>query len=339
MEIITWGTRGSIAISDPNSVRYGGNTTCLEIKSHCLPNGIKLFLDAGSGLVPAAHSYLGEFSNGEKQGYYLLFTHYHWDHILGLTLAPPTFIEQIQMNIFGPIDKRTGPEEMITGLFQRPFFPVDDKRFKHKMKFKALKDFDVHLLAIHPEGGIVSFSLDRFNKLKEKDSYLPMSPKKAFPISECLIVKMQRTNHANANCISYRLEENPTGKVFVFCTDHEDVAGISVDFRNHLQNADLLIIDAQYSSPEYVTKAGFGHGTPKGCVEHAVACNVKRMGLIHHDPNSDDKTLENVILTEAHSALDEIKKQKDFLERYGVGKIRINKKDIFLCADYHQYRC
>ena len=291
-------------------------------------------IDAGTGLVPATKHYHSDFMNGEKPSYTIFFTHYHWDHILGLTLAPPTFINQIPMQMYGPVEEGVGPKEMVKSLFNRPFFPVDDKRFRHKITFHALTHYDVQVIAIHPVGGYATFSLDRYNEYTMKNGHLPIGKGQSFPISECLIVTMVQTNHGNANCISYRFEEKPTGKTFVFCTDHEDVAAIGLDFRRHLSEVDLLIIDAQYSAEQYINTAGFGHGTPYGCIKHSIISKVKRVGLTHHDPGSTDQHLEDVILHQARSAIEEISQNKSMLGQYGVEKVRLTKEDIFLCADY-----
>ncbi|CAN2047391.1 MBL fold metallo-hydrolase [Candidatus Magnetomoraceae bacterium gMMP-13] len=272
MNVKAWGTRGSIAISNADSIEAGGNTTCFEVMSKCLPEGMRLMIDAGTGFVPAGHYYLSEI--GSKQLRYLMFfTHYHYDHILGLTLAPPTFIEQLPMILYGPRDTGDGPKETINKLFDRPRFPIDDKKIIHKMTFKSLDDFDVHTIAIHPKGGIKTFKLDIFNTIINKGTQLPLIGGN-YSLNECLLIKMVKTNHGNATCISYRFEERPTGKVFVLCTDHEDMVGIPMELRRHFQDADLLIMDAQYSDEKYndpvFCTAGFGLVTPFGCVKQAV---------------------------------------------------------------------
>jgi len=127
MKVKTWGSRGSIAVSSEDNIRAGGNTTCYEVKSECLPVGMHLMLDAGTGFVPAGWNYLSELEEGNLH-YAILFTHWHYDHIVGLTLAPPTFIDSVPMTLFGPIDEGEGPEEMVKHLFKRPYFPVDAKR-------------------------------------------------------------------------------------------------------------------------------------------------------------------------------------------------------------------
>lgn len=324
MKIKIWGARGSIAISNPKSSKYGGNTSCYEIISDCLPKGAKLMCDAGTGFVPAGYNYLPKTK--KNLSFMVLFTHWHWDHILGLTLSPQTFIENIPLNFFGPIDNNYGPDEMIRYIFERPFFPIDSKRITHKIKFYSLKDFDVSVIAIHPKAGTAILNLDTYNKILQQDQQIPFNQKK-YNLTECLIIKMAKTNHSNSNCISYRFEEKPSGKVFVLLTDHEDMVSTPADFKNHLSKADLLIADAQFSKEKYRQTAGYGHGTPFGCIKQAVTAKAKKIGLTHHDPNSSDNFLEKTILKEAHNSLNKFKKAK---------KTSLNKKDIFICKDYQE---
>ena len=250
-KVKTWGCRGSIAISSPECQKYGGNTTCFEIKSDCIPEGTKLMIDAGTGFVQAGHSYLPELKNGNLR-YVLLFTHYHWDHIMGLTIAPPTFVDDIPMDMYGPQDEKVQLQDMISHLLQRPYFPVDSKKITHKVKFKSFLDFDVNVILCHQEGGFAVLKYDRYMKLKDGEKGLPINGT-SYPIDECLLIKMAKTNHGNSTCITYRFEEKPTGKVFVLCTDHENTAGISADLKKHFENADLAIIDGQYDEAKIVS--------------------------------------------------------------------------------------
>lgn len=336
MQVKAWGTRGSIAISNPESKNAGGNTTCYEVMSECLPKGVHLMLDAGTGFVPAGWSYLSELGKGLQ--YVTLFTHYHYDHIMGLTLAPPTFIDIVPMTLYGPVDLGVGPKEMVDRLFWRPFFPVDAKRVSHKMNFKPLRDFDVSVMVVHPEGGFALFSRDRYVQIMNgKKKQLPINEKSYSP-GECMIITMQPANHGNSTCISYRFHEVRTNKVFVFCTDHEDEVGSKVDFRNHLAGADLLIMDAQYDRKTYMSKtAGFGHGTPQGVVKHGLISGVKSLGITHHDPRSTDAFLDGHILTEARNVVGRLASSQEFLEDFNPSEILLTDQDVFLCYDYQVY--
>lgn len=337
MRVKAWGTRGSIAISNPDSVQAGGNTTCYEIMSPCLPEGMRLCLDAGTGFVPMGWNYIDQVGNGLH--YLVLYTHYHYDHIVGLTLAPPTFIPIVPMTMVGPVDNGVGPEKMIEHLFKRPFFPVDAKQIKHKMKFHSLENFDVTVMAIHPIGGLSIHHLDKFIKASQSPKKQLSFGKGTFPIDECLIIKMQSTHHGDQRCISYRVEERPTGRIFVLATDHENQESPPIAFRNHLEGAHLVIIDAQYDEKRYITQTGgYGHGTPEGIVKLGLICGSAKMGITHHDPRSVDAFLRDMILPEAHKALTRLQADKAFLEKFNVQEVQLTDvKNVFLCYDYAEY--
>jgi len=110
-----------------------------------------------------------------------------------------------------------------------------------------------------------------------------------------LVIRMVRTNHPE-RAISYRFEERPTGKVFVFMTDHENTDGVSGDLRRHLQGVDTLVIDCQYPRWKYDKfTANFGHSTPDYCVRLAAETGVRELGLTHHDPLSTDEDVDKIL--------------------------------------------
>lgn len=338
-----WGCRGSIANSGSAYLNHGGNTTCFEIVSKCIPQGLKWFIDGGTGFVPAGYEYLSEVMNGLE--FVMSFTHYHYDHILGLTLAPPTFVPHVKMTFLGPKDQGMSPKDVIDRIFSRPFFPVDAGSIKGKMAFKTLDGFDVSVIVIHPVGGWGLLNLDAFTRSDKPRGQIVID-RKYYNINECLVVRMERANHGNATCITYRFEERPTGKVLVVCTDHEDPSQIPRAILRHFREADLLIIDAQYDQKRYREQvAGFGHGTPQGIARQAMAANVKRVLITHHDPLlGTDSYLENEILAEARQESQSLWGDVDFRARYGIKEaesFRItdsaNGGGIDLCRDYVTY--
>lgn len=335
MRLKTWGTRGSIAISNKDSVQAGGNTTCFEVFSGCLPAGTHLCVDAGTGFVPMGFQYLSEIPKGLN--YVMLFTHYHYDHTVGLTLAPPTFIDSVPMTLIGPYDFRIGSKEMVDHIFHRPYFPVDSARIRHKMKFKPLEDFEVTVIAIHPDGGVGIFSRDKFVLAEQGKRQLSFG-RSSHAIDECLIITMQPTNHGEQRCISYRFEERPTGRVLVIATDHEDQVSVPTAFLQHLKGANLTILDGQYDYQKYINSTGgFGHGTPTGVVKLALRAGVERLGITHHDPQSTDSFLTQVILKEAVTALARFSADVEFKKTYNVGEISLDASNVFLCVDYAEY--
>jgi phosphoribosyl 1,2-cyclic phosphodiesterase len=315
MQIKLFGTRGSIPISNPKSVRYGGNTTSLRILTQCLPKGHALVVDTGSGYMPLSCELLEEgiMSIG------LIFTHYHHDHTQGLVLAPHTFIPAATMYVWGPKEHGVGPQEVFQTIMQSPGFPVQYAIVRHRFQNQPLENIGTQVLVIHPEGGISLVPVHIFEKADSERKQMPIG-KTRHPISECLVIRMYKTVHPEYT-VSYRFEERPTGRTFVFLTDHECTRAIPLGLKKHLTGAHLLIQDAQYSEERYVTQtAGYGHGTPAYCVETAIAAGVEHLGLTHHDPMATDEDVDKR-LAEARE-----------LAR-NLGKPELA-EHIFACADY-----
>lgn len=114
-----WGVRGSIPVPGPGTVRYGGNTTCVEIRS-----GTDLILlDAGTGLRALGKSLLAEFPR-KTLNLNLLISHTHWDHIQGLPFFAPLFESRCRLRIFGIAGARSEIAGALNGQMKKPFFPV-----------------------------------------------------------------------------------------------------------------------------------------------------------------------------------------------------------------------
>ena len=316
MRLTTYGTRGSIPISNPKSVKYGGNTTCIRIESECIPAGQWLVLDAGSGFVPLS----GDALAAKTSQMNLLQTHHHHDHNQGMLLSPITFIKQIPFHVYGPMQDNWSPKQVFEAIMQKPLFPVPAKVVLSHFHFHKLEYPTTVVILVHPEGGFKLMDVDVFEKTIAKDAPLPFKGMR-FPVGECLVIKMHRTEHPETT-ISYRVEERPTGKVAAVLTDHETQASVPMSLRAHLKDVDVLLQDCQYTPEEYYSgrTAGFGHGTPDFAATLAGIVGAKRLGLMHHDPKSTDQDVDAILAIAREEA--------------GKNKKGIAPKSIFACADY-----
>lgn len=120
MEIRLWGTRGSIPSPGPLTARYGGNTSCVEVR---LLDGSLIIIDAGSG-IRALGTALGTCDAT------LLFSHYHWDHIQGLPFFGPAYAPQSTIHIYGPEFNGLRPEEVLYQQMYTPYFPASPSQLK-----------------------------------------------------------------------------------------------------------------------------------------------------------------------------------------------------------------
>lgn len=288
-----YGTRGSIPIAGRDSVVFGGNSTCVHVKSSCLPSDHWLVIDGGSGMVPLARKGV---QAGVKE-VSILFTHYHHDHTQGLLLSPWLYKKEIVLNLYGPLEHKVGPVQVLERLMDPPLFPIAYAQVSSHVRGRGFEHPPGVVIAVHPVGGVKVMPVDELERAESSTSngQLTFSGKGRFAVGECLIVRMFRSNHPERT-ICYRLEERPTGKVFVFLTDHENQEGTPADLRRHLANADLLVMDSQYPRAKFDKEtAGFGHGTADYCVSIASEVEAKRLGLTHHDPFSTDTDIEAIM--------------------------------------------
>lgn len=252
-----------------------------------MPNGTALVVDAGSGFLPCGTEILKEGTERIE----LLFTHYHHDHTQGLLLSPTTFVDGVMTECYGPKEMSVGSKEMLEALMRRPLFPIQYGQVAHRFRHESFDVPQVKVILIHPTGGKKVESLENVKAAEAGNGQLSFGKAGKFPISECLVIKMNWSNHPERT-ICYRFEERPTGKVFVFLTDCENYAEPPRDVLAHIGGADLLVMDCQYDEETYrMRTSGFGHGTPKFCASMACRTKAKVLGLSHHDPQASDDSI------------------------------------------------
>ena len=118
VKIICWGARGSIAVSGKEYVKYGGDTTCIEIRSK--QNDI-IIVDAGTGMRRLGNKLLTD----EKRSYSFLLTHAHWDHLIGFPFFKPIYMKGSKISMYGCPYAVDSVRTLIAQSMVAPYFPVD----------------------------------------------------------------------------------------------------------------------------------------------------------------------------------------------------------------------
>lgn len=134
MRVKFWGTRGSVPVPGPTTIRYGGNTTCVEVEAR---DGTLLIIDAGSGIRALGN----ELAKRGRQGpIHLVVTHYHWDHIQGWPFFVPTYTPKSEFVIYG----RASSSDVLRAVFgdqmKFPYFPVEFNSLTSKFDYHPLKE-------------------------------------------------------------------------------------------------------------------------------------------------------------------------------------------------------
>ncbi len=119
MRIRFWGTRGSLAKPGPSTIRYGGNTSCVEVRAE---DGTLIILDCGTGAHELGQSLVA--SDVRPIRGHLLITHTHWDHIQGLPFFAPLFVPGNEWDIYAPQGLGQRLEDTLAGQMEYAYFPV-----------------------------------------------------------------------------------------------------------------------------------------------------------------------------------------------------------------------
>ena len=267
MHMRFWGTRGSLPKPGPTTLRYGGNTSCVEVRT---AGGTLIVLDCGSGAHDLGQALLAEAS-GPRHGH-LLISHTHWDHIQGFPFFAPLFVPGHVWDIYGPGGLGGRLEEALARQMEYAYFPITLGQLGATVRYHDLVEgtFTVDDVGIttrylnHP-GLTLGYRL-------EGDG----------------VVLVYATDHEpHARPHPDQPGETPGGALPV----HQEDRG-HIEF---LSGSDLIIHDAQYTATEYAQKVGWGHSPVTYAVDVALAARGKRLALFHHDPGRGDAELDQVL--------------------------------------------
>ena len=245
MDVTLWGTRGSLATPGPETIRYGGNTSCVEVRTG--PRNM-VVLDAGTGVRR-----LGRTMGDEVERVDILLTHFHLDHVQGGGFFDPLFRPGFDVHLWGPASTTHDLEARLACYLSPPLFPV------------RLRDLSCRL-TLH---NVVP------------DSFvLP-----GLDVAADLVCHPGRT-------VGYRLSD--AGGALAYLPDHE-LAARPRSGLDLVDGADVLIHDAQYTSAERGSHAGWGHSSIDQAVAFAGEASVGTLIAFHHDPAHDDDAVDRLL--------------------------------------------
>jgi phosphoribosyl 1,2-cyclic phosphodiesterase len=273
MRLKFWGTRGSISTPGKHTVRYGGNTPCVEVR---LTNDELIILDAGTGIRNLGESLIG---HGASVKAYVLISHPHWDHIQGFPFFKPAFISGNEFTIVGGETDLVSLKKMISDQMNKIYFPIQLNELKATLNFRAVKEeeFSVFGATIktiylnHPSFAI-GYRITQGNKsIVYISDNEPFDRRVAQAMRNIEKVVFDRYSHSKGD---------PNQSIFEF-----------------VKNADVLIHDATYTPEEYVDRVGWGHSHYLFTLKVAAEGKVKKLILFHHDPAHDDDKIDDILKT------------------------------------------
>ncbi len=260
MQVQFWGTRGSLPKPGPTTIRYGGNTLCVEVRT---AQGTLVVIDCGTGLHGLGLKLLSPGGKGLTGN--ILISHTHWDHIQGLPFFAPFFVSRNKWDIYGPTGLNQSLRETLAGQMQHTYFPISTDEFGATIHYHDLV-----------EG---AFDID---DVKVTTQYLNHP---ALTLGYRL--------EADGATVVYCCDHEPFSRAVADgCAEFSGLDQRHADF---IEGADLLIHDAQYTAAEYPSKSGWGHSSSEFVVRLARHAKAKRVALVHHDPLRSDDSMDRIV--------------------------------------------
>jgi phosphoribosyl 1,2-cyclic phosphodiesterase len=248
-----WGTRGSVPTPGARTVRYGGNTPCVEVRT---ATGWLVVLDAGTGIRELGRSLMAAAPDGPIAGDIFL-THAHWDHIQGIPFFAPIFERGNHFTIWGSDSLPTSVDRVIRDQMSPVVFPVAFDKLGAQIEFREIAEerhagngYEVAAVRVQHPGGALGY---RFTDATARErSFVYISD-----------------NELGAGDAAWRSR--------------------LVDF---VRGANVLVHDATYTAEEYEQHRGWGHSTCDEAVALALEADVGELVLFHHKPERADDEVD-----------------------------------------------
>ena len=276
MHVRFWGVRGSIATPGPQTVKYGGNTSCVEVEV----NGNLFVLDAGTGIRQLGLDLIKRQAGGKI---HLLISHPHWDHIQGLPFFLPAFREEFELNIVGFESTQHELEQVLEKQMDPTYFPVQ------------LGDLDAHLEFTKVSEGSFDIGKARIDAIFANHPGYNMSYRLNAKGKSIVYATDNQPYGPGRNLGKWATDEYfkeiKTKQYEHIKLDFEDLNERLIDFA---RGADLLIHDTQYTPEEFKRKIDWGHSSYEFTARIAMEAGVKSLILFHHEPEHSDAMINQI---------------------------------------------
>ncbi len=286
-----WGVRGSYPVVNKNFLKYGGNTSCVEV----IAGNHRIILDAGTGIIPLGDKIFKEhisssdtMADREPVDVTLLLSHVHQDHIQGLNFFKPANILTTQLALYGFSGNNQTLDKTLAELVYGKSFPMTIYDITADYNINDISESEI--IIINPKSH--KRSVKRISDIKNSD----------INDDEIVISMLKSNSHPNFGVLFFKIQYK--NKSLVYATDTECYYGGSRKLELFAKDVDLLIHDSQYTTEDYLSNAspkqGFGHSTFEMALNSASASCAKKLALFHFDPSYNDEKLtfiENYLIS------------------------------------------
>ena len=254
VEMTFWGIRGTLPVPGQETIRYGGNTSCVSLE---FPKGGLFIFDAGTGIKSLSDHLQSQNRSQIKAKIFI--SHPHWDHINALPFFTPLYKQGNEFEIMGPAHGDISIRELISGQMDGVYFPIEIKEFGATVAFQNLKEghfsvdgIKVQTILLNHPGHCLGYRIDYKDR-----SVCYITDNELFPKSS----RFYNSNYLN--------------KLTAF-----------------IRNTDVLIADCTYGEEEYAQKIRWGHSSTTEVIHLAHRAGVGSLYMFHHDPGQTDTAID-----------------------------------------------
>lgn len=261
LSVRIWGTRGSIPSPGRKTVRYGGNTPCIEVRTS---TGWLVVLDAGTGIRELGQHLLENSNGGSGLEGDIFLTHAHWDHIQGIPFFAPIFVRGNHFTIHGSRSLERSVDRVVRDQMSPVVFPVTFEELDATIDFREVAEecyrgdgYSVEPFEVRHPGGALGYRL-----------------RDASGGAGLVYVPDNELNEA----ARYESPADWRARMVSWC-----------------RGARALVHDTMYTAAEYPKFSGWGHSTYDDAVDLALEAEVETLVLFHHRPERTDEDVDRCL--------------------------------------------
>jgi len=280
MKVKFWGVRGSLPVPGPKTERYGGNTSCVEVRSDA---GTRIIIDAGTGVRRLGKDMMREeFERGQGTAH-LLISHTHWDHIQGLPFFAPLYQKGNHLYVYARRRDDVHLRAVFASQTDDPYFPIPIDETKADISFRELADsarFEIGDVGVqctrlnHPyvatayrlsvDGASVAYVSDTapFTDILFENQFIARPPMAIRPLPESDRAKLRAMRDG----------------VVRLC-----------------EGADLVVYDTMFTPADYDRYPHYGHSRPRDAMDVCREAGARRLVLFHHAPERSDAEVDTIL--------------------------------------------
>lgn len=264
MKVHFYGVRGSLPTPGPSTVRYGGNTACIEV---IVPESENIFIiDAGTGIRELG----GKLASKRDKVINLFISHTHWDHIQGFPFFVPLYMPHHKVKVFGPTNDSLdlSLHDVLTKQMDYSVFPVRYGELQATLSYTAMKKETLMI-------GDVEVT--------------------ARPLNHPVLTLGYSISHRGKRIV-YQSDHEPFYNLFSDGAEEADsfINELNQEIVDFAAGCDLLVADAMYTADEYEKHRGWGHSSIMHVLDRAIAAKCRKLAIFHHDPLHNDAFMDKV---------------------------------------------